>query len=299
MKYYSYLIPVLGVIVGFGGIGDWVTPTNAQVLEVKAKNVGLQWEEFSVKTKNSPKKISSKPPLRLPVYKPPKGIGAPGGRVGGGTRGDDSAMLMLFALVPDHLGLTIKEQPTLYWYLSNQSSHRLVLTINHEDLVKPVLEMALAESGTPGIHSVSLSDHNIKLELHTEYKWFVELVMDVDYPARNLVAGGRIKRIPPPEPLLIKLREAEVQERTSIYSEAGLWYDAFDSISDLIDRKPDNPDYPIKRKYLLKQIYEEEIDDMMAVAKEEESVSLQGDYMNLYKNTIDESYVRALVDHSH
>ena len=299
MKYSTYVLPVFGVIVGFSGIGEWVTPTNAQVLEVKAVDVGRQWAEFPIKRKIIPQKIASKTPLRLPVYKPPKGIGAPGGRVGGGTRGDDSAMLMLFALVPDHLGLTIKEQPTLYWYLSNQASHRLVLTINHEDLVKPVLEMTLAKSGTPGIHSVRLSDHDLKLELNTEYQWFVELVMDVDYPARNLVAGGRIKRITPPEPLLVRLREAEMQERTSIYSEAGLWYDAFDSISDLIDRKPDNPDYPIKRKYLLKQIYEEEIDDMMAVAKEEESVSLLGDFMNLYENPIDESYVRAFVGHSH
>src|SRR5262249_9720599 len=54
----------------------------------------------------------------MPVYKPPL-RGAPGGRVGGGTRGSGSVrdVFILSALAPDHMGLTVAEQPSLYWFI--------------------------------------------------------------------------------------------------------------------------------------------------------------------------------------
>ena len=54
----------------------------------------------------------------LPVYKPPQ-RGAPGGRVGGSSRGIGDRLLTLSVLAPDHTGLTVREQPSLYWYLSS------------------------------------------------------------------------------------------------------------------------------------------------------------------------------------
>ncbi|MGB0911864.1 MAG: DUF928 domain-containing protein [Nitrospirales bacterium] len=216
--------------------------------------------------------------------------------MGGGTRGDDLAVAMLFAMVPDHLGLTISEQPSLYWYLSRPAPYKMVLTVNQEDLIRPVLETTLADDGVPGIHSICLNAHNVRLELNKEYRWFVELVVDADSPARNLVAGGRIKRISPPETLLVQLRNAEPQDVTSIYSEAGLWYDAFDSISDLIATVPDNPDYSQGRIHLLKQI---DMDEILELAREEESVSWISDSTSrgLVNSYVDKPYVQPVVDH--
>ena len=207
----------------------------------------------------------------LPVYKPPKGIGAPGGRVGGGSRGPDQDPLVLFALVPNHLGLTLQEQPILYWYLSKAAQHRLVLTVNEERLIKPILETTLTTEPKRGIHSTRLQDFNIRLELDTEYRWFVELVVDADYPSKNIVAGGRIQRIIAPEGLLDRLRNAEPQQKTAIYSEAGLWYDALASISDLIEKSHNGTQYREGRKALLEQV------DLMEVAKAEEDVPPPGD----------------------
>ena len=236
--------------------------------------------------------MTSKKPLKLPVYKPPKGIGAPGGRVGGGTRGgEDPNMLRLFALVPDHLGLTIQEQPSLYWYVSKSSPHRLVLTINHEELVKPVLEQTIVEKAESGIHSVNLKDFDVRLELEKEYRWFVELIVDADYPARNAVAGGRIKRITPPESLLTKLREAEPQEVTSIYSEGGLWYEALASISNLIERHPGNPVYPSWRDFLFQQV---ELDE---IASEQDIVGMFDDATFLSDEYYEEADLPTLVGH--
>ena len=47
-----------------------------------------------------------------PLYKPPL-RGAPGGRVGGGTRGSEREVFVLSVLAPDHTGLTLNEQPSL------------------------------------------------------------------------------------------------------------------------------------------------------------------------------------------
>ncbi|WP_454063651.1 DUF928 domain-containing protein [Candidatus Nitrospira salsa] len=294
MKSNVFLITALGLMIGLIPMDEWIKPLNAQVRSVPEGNVASRVVDDQGNVNVSKKMRNSSKSLRLPVYKPPKGIGAPGGRVGGGTRGNDIALAMLFAMVPDHLGLTIKEQPSLYWYLSRPAPYKMVLTVNQEDLIRPVLEISLADDGVPGIHSVCLHDHNVRLELGKEYQWFVELVVDADSPARNLVAGGRIKRISPPETLLAQLRNAEPQDVTSIYSEAGLWYDAFDSISDLIAKVPDNPDYPQGRNYLLKQI---DMIDIIEMAREEESVSwLRGStsMVNKYPNI---PYIQAVVDY--
>src|SRR5688572_21778645 len=53
----------------------------------------------------------------VPVYNPPP-RGAPGGRVGGGTRGPGQRdVFVLSVLAPDHSGLTSSEQPSLYWFI--------------------------------------------------------------------------------------------------------------------------------------------------------------------------------------
>jgi hypothetical protein len=220
--------------------------------------------------KNQPReKIIRTNSFRLPVYKPPKGIGSPGGRIGGGTRGQDD--LAIFALVPDHLGLTINDQPTLYWYLSESMEYPLVLTVNEETQVKPILETIITTTPQAGIQSAPLKNFNISLELGKEYQWFVSIAVDSNNPSKNVIAGGRIQRIRPPEELLVRLRNADPDQVTAIYSESGLWYDALASISDLINSRPASPDYRLGRKTLLEQV------DLMEVAKAEERVAFPQD----------------------
>lgn len=54
----------------------------------------------------------------LPVYEPPL-RGAPASRVGGASRSLNSIGVALNVLAPDHTGLTVREQPTFYWHLSD------------------------------------------------------------------------------------------------------------------------------------------------------------------------------------
>ena len=56
------------------------------------------------------------------TYKPPK-RGAPGGREGAGTRGLQTLPTLAILTPKDHTGLTVQEQPVLYWYLSQETQH--------------------------------------------------------------------------------------------------------------------------------------------------------------------------------
>ena len=87
--------------------------------------------------------------VAVPIYKPPV-RGAPGGRVGGGTRSGDQTFT-LSVLAPNHTALTGKEQPDLYWYVSKPISTPIVFTLSN-DGAKPVVEQTLAPSFDVGIH---------------------------------------------------------------------------------------------------------------------------------------------------
>lgn len=225
--------------------------------------------QSQIPTHTKPKK-QRKPSAsyQSPVYKPPKNIGAPGGRVGAGSRGNES--LTLFALVPDHLGLTINSQPTLYWYLSKPVPFPLILTINDEKRVKPILEVTLQTSSKAGIHSVPLNAFNIFLELDTEYQWFVSLDLDAKSQSKDIVAGGTIKRIVPSDELQKKLRLAIPERLTAIYSEEGLWYDALATISNLCETSHRGNQHCASRRELLEQI--DLSLDLMEIAKAEENI---------------------------
>jgi hypothetical protein len=256
------IIP-MGCTILLLGLGGGIQIVNGE--EQVSGNQAFTHTQIAA-NKQPSENVKSGSSFRLPVYKPPKGIGAPGGRIGGATRGQEA--LAFFALVPDHLGLTITDQPTLYWYLSEPVQYPLVLTVNDETQVKPIVETIITSTPRSGIHSMPLKNFNVKLAMDREYQWFVSLAIDQENPSKNIIAGGRIQRVLPPEKLLRQLRNAEPDQVTAIYSEAGLWYDALASISDLIETHPTHTDYRVGRKTLLEQV------DLMEVAKDEEKLTL-------------------------
>jgi Domain of Unknown Function (DUF928) len=187
-----------------------------------------------------------------PVYKPPL-RSAPGGRVGGSTRGIGSPPT-LSVLAPDHTGLTTQEQPSLYWYLSKPTTYPIELTIIDDQAVKPLLERRLSSTLQPGMQRVRLADYGVRLSLGVPYRWFVALVVDPDNRSRDIIAGGAIERIVLPEELRAKLARAGKTRAPYIYAEAGLWYDAMIAISDLIDAAPNDRVHRQQRASLLEQV---------------------------------------------
>jgi hypothetical protein len=188
----------------------------------------------------------------MPEYIPPV-RSAPGGRVGGSTRGPGTPPT-LSALAPDHTGLTIQEQPSLYWYLSKPTSYPIEFTIIDDRGIQPLIERRLSGSLQPGMQRVRLAEYGLRLSVGVLYRWSVALVVDPDNRSRDVIAGGAIERIAPPTELRAKLARAGKTRAPYLYAEAGLWYDALAAISDLIDAAPNDQVLRQERASLLEQV---------------------------------------------
>lgn len=188
-----------------------------------------------------------------PVYRPPI-RGAPGGRIGGATRGVARDVFLLSVLAPDHTGLTAVEQPSLFWFISNPISLPLELTVMDPRRAQPLLETALPAPRQGGIQRVRLSDHGVRLEPGVAYRWFIAVVADPGRRSRDILSGGAIERIDLPTELQARLVTAQAQEKPAVYAEGGYWYDALAAISDLIESAPGNGALQSERQDMLKQI---------------------------------------------
>ena len=188
-----------------------------------------------------------------PVYQPPK-RGAPGGRVGGGTRGTQREVFVLSVLAPDHSGLTTSEQPSLYWFISKETSLPVELTVMDPQGVQPILETRLPAPVTAGVHRIRLSDFNVHLAPGAAYRWFVSVVPDPDRRSKDITAGGAIERVEMPEGLKAKVAQAAKSDLPSVYAEAGIWYDTVTAISELIEAAPQDQALHKQRTALLSQV---------------------------------------------
>ena len=188
----------------------------------------------------------------FPVYSPPS-RGAPGGRIGGGTRGGQN-VFVLSVLAPDHSSFTSTEQPSLYWFISKPTSLPVELTVMDPQGIKPILETQLPSPTKAGIQRVRLADYNVHLAPGAAYRWFVAVVPDADRRSKDILAGGAIERVDLQEDVKAKVAKASDKELPFVYAQAGLWYDALKSISDLIDAAPQNQELQNQRTALLKQV---------------------------------------------
>jgi hypothetical protein len=188
-----------------------------------------------------------------PVYKPPI-RGAPGGRVGGGTRGTGRELFALSVLAPDHSGLTLSEQPSLYWYISAPTSLPVEVTVMDPNTTQPLLELRVSTPVAAGIHRLRLADHGIRLAPGVAYRWYVAVVPDPSRRSRDILAGGAIQRMTASSEVVARLGQARPEDVPSVYAEAGLWYDALTALSELIDGAPDDQALRRQRASLLAQI---------------------------------------------
>ena len=188
--------------------------------------------------------FSYRPPLR----------GAPAARIGGRTRGIGNSTLELVVLAPDHTGLTTKEQPTLYWYVSEPVSAQLEVTLINNTDIDPKLEQIVITPTSAGIHSFDLSKTNTKLVPDVEYRWFVSAIADEKQRSNDVVASGTIQRIEPSKTLTNKISNADDSNLASAYAEEGIWYDTIDALSRMIEKSPDNFQLLAQRSALLEQV---------------------------------------------
>lgn len=199
---------------------------------------------------------------RLPLPDSPKV------RVDGHVRGTDDAALTLTVLAPERVGLTTKEQPSLYWFQSKPVNNHFELTITEKDAIKPLLK-AQFDASSSGVQRLRLSDHKIYLVEGVEYRWSVAIVLSPQDRSKDIVASGVIKRVPPAEKLQKRLRGAPASELPYIYADEGVWYDSLESLSELVDAKPQDAKLREIRAVYFMQVglQDAAMDDMKSAGK--------------------------------
>ena len=188
-----------------------------------------------------------------PLYQPPR-RGAPGGRVGGGTRGPSPGLPLLYALVPDHVGVAAEEQPSLVWYLSKNTSFPLEFTVVEVMGVEPILEVALTSPMEAGIHILSLAQYDLRFESGKTYQWFVSLIPDPARRSKDVIAGGMLEIKSLPENIAEAVNQATPDAATKLLAKAGFWYDAMGVISHGIQANPTDRALHDVRAALLEQV---------------------------------------------
>ena len=191
---------------------------------------------------------------QLPIYTPPNKT-TPRARVGGGMRGTDGKEPEIVALVPDHVGLTVKQAPSLNWFLSKPTSLPMRFTLIDTRSVKPLYEGQIPTPGHAGVQSINFKDFGLKLEPDVQYRWYISAIRNPDSPSQDIVAGGVIERCE----FSTCLVEMEVDlscDRQSVRRNAvrGFWYDAMSCLCDLIATNQKDASLRRMRAALLKQV---------------------------------------------
>ena len=190
----------------------------------------------------------------MPIYTPRQKT-TPRARVGGGLRGTDGKDPEIVALVPDHVGLTVKQAPSLNWFLSKPTSLPMRFTLIDIRSIKPLHEGPIPTPDHAGVQSINLKNLGLTLEPEVQYRWYISAIRNPDSPSQDIVAGGVIERCE----FSTCLVEMEVDlscDRPSMLRNAvrGFWYDAMACLCELIDAKPSDQILRRQRAALLNQI---------------------------------------------
>jgi len=212
---------------------NWITATLVTVSLVAAPSLSVAQNAPPQPAPPPAGQAEAAPP---PAYKPPL-RGAPGGRVGGATRGTVkpvSPLPTIDLLAPDeHTGLTTSATPTLYFYVSRRLSFSTRLTISAPRQPVPVIETNIPSPPAAGIYAVRLSDHRVRLEPGIVYTWSISVILNPDTPSRDIVASASLLRVPSDPTFDTAARAAPSPRRAALLADAGLWYDAVAAAADL------------------------------------------------------------------
>ena len=187
---------------------------------------------------------------------------APANRVGGAARGcrEDPDLLVSVLAPSDKVGLTVKSQPTLYWYITKPTDRPVEISLtpcgpDGRDLADSILDVVIPKTETAGIQALSLAKPpgkgcTVTLEVGKQYSWVVEVVVHDRSGSDNPNATTRLERIKPPS-TGSPVESASALDQYNTYRNCGAWYDMLDSVNQMIDSDKDNHDWRELRRELL------------------------------------------------
>jgi Domain of Unknown Function (DUF928) len=159
---------------------------------------------------------------------------------------------VLEVLAPEHVGLTLSPQPSLYWYVSGPVKQTVDLTLIGEQDIYPLLEAQLASPKGAGIYRIDLKKMGARLEKDRHYWWYVAIVMDPQHRSKDILARGAIVYRDAPQ-LAVKTTDLHsAWDRASAFGSVGVWYDMIEELSRFIATTPNDAVAKSQRAELLR-----------------------------------------------
>ncbi|MBE9097864.1 DUF928 domain-containing protein [Vacuolonema iberomarrocanum] len=185
----------------------------------------------------------------LAQYTPPD-RGLPGRREGGGTRGGTEACVVgdrsMVALIPETVfGTTVKEDPTLYWYVPAVNAVALEFLL-YDEAGNEVFAQTLPPTSEAGIVSIKVpttgegEQATSRLDVNEDYHWFFSIVCNESDRSADVFAEGWVRRIPLTDPLDGQLQAVPPTQQAEVFADAGIWYDALDANVQVRCEAPDD-----------------------------------------------------------
>jgi hypothetical protein len=174
-------------------------------------------------------------------YTPPD-RGIPGRREGGGTRGGCVALQPLTALMPNNsYGETISDYPSFYFFIPDVSAEAIEFTLLNEagDEVYKTEFQVTGESGIVAIHLPETAGLT-PLAVGENYEWIFSLICDRTDRSGDLLVSGWLQRIEAPD-LVAEISALPPREQALRFAEAGIWYEALDTLVTLRLESPTDP----------------------------------------------------------
>lgn len=210
-------------------------------------------------------------PTSAAEFVPPDNVGAPRGRVGGGTRGgspfdqvtpgvpgrrigggsrgcsvtgDGPTDHALTALVPETtMGLTVEAYPTFFWYLPPTSATAVEFVLMDENSEKVIYETTFRTKGEAGIVSLNLPENASlpPLEINDSYRWYFSIICNPEDRAADIYVQGWVRRIEASASLTEQLATTTSDlERVQVYARNGIWHEAIAMLAQLRRSNPNN-----------------------------------------------------------
>ncbi|MCT7954853.1 DUF928 domain-containing protein [Laspinema palackyanum] len=218
------------------------------------------------------------------VFETPEG--APGRRIGGGTRGNcpKSASGMI-ALVPENnLGLTLSDTPTFLFYvpkIEEASSGPIEMEFLLVDESDPENVQEIYQHRVPlpaGGGTIALTlpdDENLPpLQVNQLYSWYFSLICNPKASDPSILSlGGWIERVEPSPTLTQELEQLTSRDRIAVYEREILWFDAIGTLAQLLQDNPNDPILRPKWNALLESINLSEVAQAPFLNWEQEQTS--------------------------
>ena len=96
---------------------------------------------------------------QMPTYNAPQNI-TPRARLGGSLRGSDGDDPIVAALVPDHVGITVRQHPELNWFLSKHTTLPIRFTLIDERAIRALIEQSIRPASMSSSSGMSASSFN-------------------------------------------------------------------------------------------------------------------------------------------